>query len=244
MTNSDSSDSLHPVMAPEIDLSIPGMRIKIGGPQDRWALIVRATAAQGWKAAPQNDADLVSLTINPTTIIYREQAYHVHEIEQTPKGWVYRLRRCPEGETKLHVVELTREKVLEAIAEKKQFEKIQRMTYISATYEILLGWMPARWQEELSQILHFSPADATRKNGFAMFLLGLGAAVPVLRMVGRTAGVMMFVFSFDGAYRWFTGMAAEKAVGFMPLELTERAVHGIYALIIGTLRRMAGVKKK
>lgn len=243
MTTPDAPDSLHPVVAPEIDLSIPGMRIKTGGVGDPWPLVIRTAAPQGWKAAPQTDADLVSLIVHPTTILYRDQYYQVIEAEVTPAGWVYRLRPLPDGETQLHVIELTREQVLAAAAEKKQFDKIQRLSYISATYEILLGWLPARWQEWLSQFLHFSPPDATRKNGLLFFLVGIGAIMPVLRIFGTAAGILMFVCAFDGAWRWFTGLAAEKAMGFAPLELVERLVHGAIALLLGALRRLAGVKK-
>lgn len=222
---------------PAADYSIPGMRIQAGGPQAAWALVVRTAARQPqWVLEPLSAADRNSLMVTPTTLLYQGRPYRIHEEEAAESGWIYRMQPCHDGETQLQVVALARENVVQGAADRQEFQKIQALAHHSAVYEILLGWLPARWQEDLSQRWHFSPADATRKNGMAELLIGFGLIAPVLRYHGPSAAMVPCLAAFEGTVRWFTGLLGEQPLGILPLELAERAVR-LVSVMAGKVRR-------
>ena len=207
------------------DTSIPGMRIRLGNMGEPWALTVRTAERQAdWVLERRTLVDKISIKEVPTTILYQGQYFRVLEEEEADQSWIYRMVPCPDGEQHIHLIELSREWLARRNAERKADASVLKRAEISATYEILLGWLPSRIQEKMSERLLFSPDDASRKQSFWQFFIfiGLGPACIPMALVSSLFGFLSplsFLLAFEGIVRGMHLTTSGHACGFLPGEL-------------------------
>ncbi len=147
----------------QIDYSIPGFQVLSYGPAGEWALVVRAEKHQAdWH--PFEKAEGLKLDTLGSTVFYRGEHYHLVEEQQTSMGWVYRLESWPLGEVMNDVIDLSPAYVADIKNQMLEFEKVRSRMQIGAFYEVIFGWLPARWQEAIADSVYISPNDASRKN--------------------------------------------------------------------------------
>ncbi len=203
------------------DYSIPGLRIRQPQPPTGWALIVESNdSLEGWIA---HDDDPYRPTDLDPMILYRDGCYR---IEPGEIGWRYYLNPLAEEDHRLHKIVLEASHWLRERGEQAEQRAILESAYRNSKYEWLLGWLPARSQERLSDALHFSPAEATRKMGFLELLLGCasaGIAIPLA--IGGQPALPFLVplwLCVEGMLRWTQGSFAEEALGLLILEFLGR----------------------
>lgn len=211
--------------SPQIDYSIPGMRIRAGAPGEPWALVVRTATTQDWVLEPLDLIDRHTTLEHPTTVLYQGQAWRVHEAEQTDSGWVYRLRPCPPGEQQLRTVSLSAADLVHTRLAQAEFTGQMKRIHHYSHYELLLGWLPARLQEHLAERWLFSTVSATRKSGLLQFFIGMGGAFPMMVIAHSLGGwrrdlllLGWFGLILDGVARWCYAIGEEKPCGWFVLE--------------------------
>lgn len=212
-----------------IDYSIPGMRIERFDPDDAWALVVRCAAAQPeWILDPTTLAKRIATKEVPTTIMYRETAYRIHEVEEKNESWIYRMARCPEGEPQIQKFDLLRESIEAIATEEKETERELLLLRSSVFYDWTLGWLPAEIQEKLAERILFNPEDASRKNALLECVFGLVACVlcTAYMFAGFYVGAADFFFealfmlliALEGFIRLGHIIAGGKPLGLFALE--------------------------
>lgn len=214
------------------DLSIPGLGIYPGGEDSPWPLVIKSsTSREDWKTF--RPLSVHERERGGTTLIYQDRAYRIDEAGVTRAGvWTYRLKPWPEGEPWHRVVRLTAADVAREAAEKQAFAKARDLEQISIYYECLLGFLPARIQNQLAQRMRFSPEHASRKNAYLQFLVfvvvsmfmaaaiwaaGLGGgSSPV---IGTWQGAFLSVaLMIEGFVRWGHILAKNEPCGLFLLE--------------------------
>ena len=213
---------------PPPDYTIPGLRIQKNVNPGPWEMTIRATSQQkDWTL--HREKKFYEPMVMDTTIQYDGQFYRIHEEEETPSGWVYRLKAWPRGEIMHRIVELTAEKVAEVQAEKTKIERMGKLSDISVYYEFLLGFLPARIQNKLAERLYFSPEHASRKNALLEFLVFFGLSVlsvaVVLGVKSMSLLVMgwgIYALALEGFVRWAHILGTNEPLGLYILEVADR----------------------
>src|SRR5688572_11706622 len=91
------------------DYFVPGLRILTGEASAPWAMVIQAVARpEGWVLEPTRTEERIIFEQTATTILYRGNAFRILEEEKTEIGWTFRLMPCPDGESWLRPVELSR----------------------------------------------------------------------------------------------------------------------------------------
>jgi hypothetical protein len=217
-----------PQTSADPDFSIPGLRIQVYDPPQPWALVVRsAEQREEWVARTWDEAEHKVLTAKPveTTIVYRGRSYRILEVTQTPKGWLYRMEFWPENETQFRIVELSPKAWAKREAEQRQFERMVRLSRISPFYEFLVGWLPSRIQEDLSERWEFSPEGASAKNAYIQYMGCMCACIISILLIFAggpfTPVAIFFYFAAEGFVRHGHVTMAESPCGFPLLELAD-----------------------
>jgi hypothetical protein len=211
------------------DLSIPGLGIYPGGEDSPWPLVIKSvTPREDWKTF--RPLSVHERERGGTTLIYQDRAYRIDEAGVTRAGvWTYRLKPWPEGEPWHRVVRLTAADVAREAAEKEAFAKARHLEQISIYYEFLLGFLPARIQNQLAQRMRFSPEDASRKNASLQFLVfvgisGLMTAGIWASLLGSgsppplRAALLSVYLMIEGFLRWGHVQAQNEPCGLFLLE--------------------------
>lgn len=233
----------------ELDLSIPGMRIEIlRGPEP--ALVVKSVRRiEEWRPRLRTLEERLLPDRVPTTVLHRDEAYHIDEAEETSAGWIYRLIPLPAGEIRRDEYVLSREAVAERARLAEEHRRLTARTAIWGPLGWIFGWLPARWQEALGDRLGFSADDATRVQALIQFLLASAASAvgAILLVAGGIAGLEVNAglllpgfLVVDGIARWFHARVDETPMGFLPLEILERFGRGIARLAARAAGREAG----
>jgi hypothetical protein len=229
------------------DLSIPGLGIYPGGEDSPWPLVIKSsTPREDWKTF--RPLSVHERERGGTTLIYQDRAYRIDEAGVTRAGvWTYRLKPWPEGEPWHRVVRLTAADMAREAAEKQAFAKARHLEQISIYYEFLLGFLPARIQNQLAQRMRFSPEHASRKNAYLQFLVFLvvsmfmTAAIWAAGLRGGSSpliGSWMTAFlsvylMIEGFVRWGHIQAKNEPCGLFLLE----ACDWLYQRLSRRLRR-------
>lgn len=189
----------HPARAPfgAIDASVPGFRIRVGGPDAKWPLIVESDEPRpDWLPHdPGYEASLIPTSVE-MVIIYKDEGYRIHEAEAAGRGWVYRLRPIPPNDPWRRTFELSREKVEKLRAEQAEFKRIMKQAdrdsqtdtlrgvynvvnpdvftkfFVNAEARqgVLYGWLPVRAQRRLAERIEIDPECASRYNALFQFV--------------------------------------------------------------------------
>lgn len=214
----------------EIDYSIPGLRITFCSNPDPWEIVVQSSEKQKDWMLEDEDA-LPGEKRPPTALRYRDVDYLVMVEEETESGFVYRLKRPGPNEVHWHTVLLDPESWRAAQEEKAEFKKMMKQDKVSSFYDFLLGWIPARMLEPLSEKWGFGVEDACRRNAMLQYVVFL--CLSVLALINMFAGfysgigggfgvtVLYFLMSVEGLMRKFHIQLSEKPYGFTPLELLD-----------------------
>lgn len=222
---SQSSPGLVDVTHP--DYSIPGMRIHIRPEESEWDLIVRSVEERtDWMLDFVHLEEQMQSGVIPTTISYRGQSYRIYEVDQVNDGWIYRMKRCPSGETHRRWFELSREAIERAIAEDRKHRRELAKVRASVYYDWMLGWLPATVQYDLADHMNFDPAGASSKNAFVELACGvfLGVAGLILMFTSgawesAVAGVYVVC---EALVRCGHSQMSGRPLGFLPLEAMAR----------------------
>lgn len=85
--------------------------------------------------------------------------------------------------------------------------------------------------------MHFSPEDATRKNGLLEFMVGMSVitfAIAAWSPPGQKLGLAMIA---DGGFRWAFALTHECACGLLVLEIPVRLWIWLWSLARGQRAR-------
>lgn len=229
-------------LPPPANYTIPGLRIQKNIDSGPWELTIRATERQTEWTIFREKKHYEPMVMD-TTIHYEGRFYRIHEEEESAGGWIYRLNVRPPGEIMHKIVELTAEKVAEVQTEKKELDRMMTLNTISIYYEIFLGFLPARIQNNLAERLHFSPEDASRKNALLefFFFFGCTALATILIFAVKSTFFLLMGFgilglALEGFVRWGHILASNEPLGLYILEVLDR-IWQISKTLIPTRRK-------
>lgn len=199
------------------DYSIPGMRIRVGGPGEQWALVVRSKTRQiDWVEELPSVVERISQPRVPTAIHYQDQFYRIDSAEQTENGWIYRMTVWPLNEPRLSIFELDRAHIQAEAAEASQLRVDVEKAHTAVVWAWLLGWLPSAIQNHLAEPMNFNPGDASRIQAFVQSVVCLG--LTWLYIMTPPMGWIFFFITLEGSFRWMHTLVTREPCGFWLLE--------------------------
>lgn len=224
-----------------IDNSVPGIRITISGDPESPSVTVHTPEAMTDWSPYVIDVTREESRRTPTTIKYRGVFYAISEIEHEGPEWRYSLIPWPEPELVRRTVTLSREVWEQARREEEERKAQQRRDHIARGLGPLIAFLPARWQEEISDRYDYDAPGWTRVNAAIVGLAALSATavfdvvMPIAAGYGFGGGyggplitLAAPYFAIDSFIRYAHARAGDKPLGILVLEVLDRLVEALF----------------